>query len=217
VCSGTQADTYARIFGVSSARFPLLPDCCLPGWVSPVHPRMAPDDGYVFIGGVAYRDWSTALEAARLASDIEFVFAAFSKFWRNVALPANVTVKLDLSLDEFDDCMARARVVAIPLLGEVTAGLIVLINAVLRGKLVIATRTSITELYVPAGCRDVLVPMSEPESLAATIRRYCADDEDRLACAIECQDFVVTTHSAQEYTRQLMDVIEEMDESSGHL
>jgi len=178
---------------------------------------MALDDGYVFVGGVAYRDWSTALEAARLASDIEFVFVAFSKYWRNVAVPANVTVKLDLSQDEFYDSLAKARVVAIPLLGVVTAGLLVLINALLRGKLVIATRTSVTELYIPAGCRDVLVPMGEPESLAATIRRYCADDENRLACAIECQDFVVTTHSAQAYTRRLLDLIEDMDETSGQL
>ena len=217
VCSGAQADTYARMLGVSSARFPLLPDCCLPAWTSPVHPRMALDDGYVFVGGVAYRDWSTALEAARLASDIEFVFVAFSKYWRNVAVPANVTVKLDLSQDEFYDSLAKARVVAIPLLGVVTAGLLVLINALLRGKLVIATRTSVTELYIPAGCRDVLVPMGEPESLAATIRRYCADDENRLACAIECQDFVVTTHSAQAYTRRLLDLIEDMHETSGQL
>jgi hypothetical protein len=217
VCSGTQAGAYARTLRVSSARFALLPDCCPPGppvWISPVNPRVAPDDGYVFIGGEAYRDWDTALEAARLANDVEFVFAAFSKRWRNPSVPANVTVRLDLSEDDFFESVARARVVVIPLLGEVTAGLLVLINAVLRGKLVIATRTSVTELYVPEDCRDVLVPLGEAGSLAAAIRRYCADDDERVACAIKCQDFVVTSHSAEQYTQALLDLIRQLDEST---
>ena len=217
VSSAMLADTYARIFGVSSNRFPLLPDCIPPDWSSPVHPAMAPDDGYVFVGGERCRDWSTALEAARIAGDIEFVFAARSKRWRSEPVPPNVTVKLDLSVEDFFDSVARARLVAITLTSGVTAGLVVLLNAVLRGKLVIATRTSVTELYAPATCLDVLVPIGEPSALATTIRRYHADDENRLAFAIECQDFVVTMHSAQAYERQLADIIREMAGSSRKL
>jgi glycosyltransferase involved in cell wall biosynthesis len=110
--------------------------------------------------------------------------------------------------------VSRARLVAIPLLSDVTAGLVVLLNSVLRGKLVIASRTSVTELYVPAGCDDVLVPMADPAALAATIRRYCANDEQRLACGLACQKHVVTTHSAQAYARRLTALISEMSEAS---
>ena len=168
-------------------------------------------------GGWHPADWDTALEAARLASDIEFVFVAWSRLWRDVAVPPNVTVKLDLSQDEFYDSLARARLVAVPLLGDVTAGLIVLINAALRGKLVIATRTPVTEVYVPPSCREALVPMGDPEALAEAIRRYCCDDAGRLAQAIEFQDFVVTTHSAQAYTQRLLGHIREINEVSAQL
>jgi hypothetical protein len=203
---------YAHLFSAPPARFPVLPDCSLPIWVDPVPPRATPDDGYVFIGGEANRDWNTALAAARLAPHVDFVFSARSRLWKHDHVPSNVTVLLDITEDRFYEVLSRARLVALPLTSDVTAGLVVLMNALLRGKLVLATRTSVTELYFPHDAQDVLVDIADPSALAAAIGRYWQDAELRLAAAEECQRFLVREHSAQDYAREVVRILEMLGE-----
>ena len=204
------AGSYARLFSVPAARFPVLPDCSLPIWVDPVPPRSTPDDRYVFIGGEANRDWETALATARLAPEVDFVFSARSRHWRHSDVPGNVTVLLDIPEDRFYEVLSRARLVALPLTSDVTAGLVVLMNALLRGKLVLATRTSVTELYFPAARSDVLVRIGDPAALVAAIRRYWEARDLRLDVAGECQAFLVREHSAQDYAERVVQLLAQL-------
>lgn len=198
---------YARTFSTAAARFPVLPDCVLPIWVDPVSPRSTPDDGYVFIGGEANRDWGTAIAAARLAPDTDFVFSARSQLWAHTDVPSNVRVVLDVSEDRFYELLSRSRLVALPLTSDVTAGLVVLMNALLRGKLVVATRTSVTSLYFPRAASGVLVPRADPGALAAAVRTFWDEDEARLTLAEDCQEFLLREHSAHDYSLRLVELV----------
>ena len=80
-------------------------------------------------------------------------------------------------------------------------------NALLRGKLVVATRTSVTSLYFPRAASGVLVPRADPGALAAAVRTFWDEDEARLTLAEDCQEFLLREHSAHDYSLRLVELV----------
>jgi glycosyltransferase involved in cell wall biosynthesis len=200
VSNGDLRDHYARMLRASPERFTVLPDCYSPGHREFRQHDSSEEEGYVFVGGEAARDWATAMEAARLCPTTQFIFVARERRWKDRSLPDNVELRFDLPLNDFYEVMRRSSLVVVPLNNEiVTAGLIVVTHGALMGCPVLATRTPAVESYYPSESQDLLVPPRDPVALADRISRYEEDPGARDAAAAALRAFVLQNHSPEAY------------------
>jgi hypothetical protein len=191
---------YAQMLHAGLERFVPLPDCYAPHHRSFAQHDPMHDGGYVFVGGDAARDWDTASQAARLCSDIAFVFVAFRRRWREVTLPPNVDMRFDVPLAEFHRLMRDSRLIVVPLNDAVvTAGIIVVRHGALMGCPVLATSTPAVDLYFPPESRDFLVPRGDAPALAVRIQRFWDDADARRLAAERFRSFVLDHHSPEAY------------------
>jgi len=166
------------------------------------------DEEFVFSGGEAARDWETLLSVAAACPEIRFKVVARRKNWaptRNVT--SNVDVLFDTSPEEFFSMAARSRLIILPLVSKVTAGLIVLIKSILMGKMVIATETPATSPYYPNDCQDLLIPESDVETMISRLKYYWINHEARLNKATNVQTHVIQHFSPEAYAKEVSNLI----------
>ena len=127
---------------------------------------------YCFSGGASGRDWKTLIKAAELCPDISFRIIAGSGSWDNsLTLPANVECSFDVTEEAFTEALKNSRMVVLPLVSEVTSGLLVLFQAINCGKPFIASNTDAVKYYVPEQLQSrYLVSIGDYEALADKIR-----------------------------------------------
>ena len=132
---------------------------------------------YVFSGGEAARDWDLVLRIAEKLPEISFMIIARKNLWHTeLPTPQNVEIRFDASLQEFYSEIKKSRFVILPIKGEVTAGLSVLIRSALLGKLVISTKTPSTQYYYPEICQDLLVNQNSIKKYIELIKLYWNND-----------------------------------------
>ncbi|AWN47611.1 group 1 glycosyl transferase [Methylobacterium terrae] len=129
--------------------------------------------------GSANRDYRTLAEAvARLG--LPTVVVAGHHATAGLELPPNVTVRRDLTLAECHDLCGRARVNVVPLRDtSFTSGQVTVLEAMMLGKPVVATRAAGTEDYVVEGENGLLVPPEDAPALAAAIAALWDDPAAR--------------------------------------
>jgi glycosyltransferase involved in cell wall biosynthesis len=123
---------------------------------------------YIFSGGISLRDWPTLMEAARRVDRDKFIVCAASsdRTLAGLSLPHNVTIKYDVSYDEFYRLLANSKFVILPLVdAEATSGLMVLLRAFDYQKAVIATSTVCTVDYIEDGKNGLLVCYNDVNNL----------------------------------------------------
>jgi hypothetical protein len=195
---------YTDLLRTRAERFVVLPDCYTPGHRGFRQHDTADDGGYVFVGGDAVRDWETAIAVAEACSSVPFLFAAFKRHWPDLAVPPNVKLTFDLSLDDFIEAFRNCRMSLVLLTdATVTAGLNVVKYGALMGSLVLSTRTPATQRYYPPQCKDLLVPMSDPATVAQRIGEYWDDQDARSEAAASFQKHVLDNHSPEAYVQTI--------------
>jgi len=145
----------------------------------------ARDDGYVFAGGGAGRDFATLIEALR-DSPLRLRIVTFSPAtlgWTG-ELPSNVDVEWTMPLPQFLDRLAGARIVVVPLRdGSSDFGQTTVVQALSLGKPVVATRSPGVVDYVHHEREGLLVEAGDVAGLSAAVLRLEADPELREACS----------------------------------
>jgi glycosyltransferase involved in cell wall biosynthesis len=200
-------EQYIKTFGIRSENIFILHDAWLPNYK--VSLPSIKDDEFVFSGGEAARDWETLLSVAAACPEIRFKVIARRISWNpRQNVPANVDVFFDTSEEEFYSMAARARLILLPLVDNFPAGLIVLIRSILLGKMVISTNTPAIECYYPQGCRDLLVPQSDPEAIISRLKHYWINPENRIEQARIVQNYVLHNFSPEAYANQVSDLIQ---------
>lgn len=137
-------------------------------------------DDYCFCGGASGRDWPTLLKAAKLCPDIKFKVIAGSGTWCDeITIPANVECEFDVSEEQFLQCLQRGKIIILPLISEVTSGLLVLFQAINNNKVVVATGIEAVKYYFPEDIQEkCLVEIGDYEELAKKIKQnYYGYDE----------------------------------------
>ena len=124
------------------------------------------DGGYVFAGGDSLRDWDTLVAAVR-DLDVPVRIGTNNPL---PPLPANVTGG-PVTPDEYDDLLADAHVVVVPMRAAVRrgAGLITYMNAMALGKPVIVADTPAAREYIEHERSGLLIPPEDPAALRAAI------------------------------------------------
>jgi len=172
----------------------------------------ASQDGSIFSGGTAARDWRTLIEAARCLPNERFVTCALSSD-RNFplgSLPPNVTVHFNVSPDRFYKIMGRSKIVVVPLLRKnFTSGLIVAFYAMQAAKPLIITRTLATEEYIQDGENGLLVNCGDIDGLTEQIRRLANDVELQHRLSINARD-PKRCPSRTEFFQQVNAVLDEI-------
>lgn len=170
------------------------------------------DDGYVFCGGEAARDWETFIAVTRMLPDLSFVAVARRADWPAGAKPGpNVLLRFDVPEVEFYHLARRARIVMLPLRSVEAAGLIVLIRSALLGRLVLTTRTSSTESCYPESRSSLLVDVGDADGFARSIRRYWNDAEARKESAGQVQKFILDERSPEVFVDRVAAILSHMD------
>jgi glycosyltransferase involved in cell wall biosynthesis len=142
------------------------------------------DDGYVFSGGGAGRDFSTLIEALR-DTDIPLRIVTFGPHTLDWVgpLPSNVRVEWTVPLAAFVDRLAGARVVAVPLRDALSDfGQTTLVQALSLGKPVVATRSPGVVDYVHDGEEGLLVDERDVTAFRAALTRLYDDEGLRERC-----------------------------------
>ncbi|UHC14886.1 glycosyltransferase family 4 protein [Methylobacterium currus] len=134
---------------------------------------------FVLAMGSANRDYAT-LVAATAPLGLPTVIVAGAHAVEGLDLPPTVTVRNGLTIAECHDLCGRARVNVVPLRNtDFTSGQVTVLEAMMLGKPVVATRAAGTEDYVVEGENGLLVPSQDPAALAAAIAALWDDPDAR--------------------------------------
>ena len=129
------------------------------------------DQGFVFTGGNADRDYGLFLDAVR-ELDVACVLATNrSHLLDGLKVPPNVQVR-SLSTSEFRQCMADAGIVVMPMRATLlhAGAQQSILNAMLLGKPVVLTDPEGGSDYIENGRSGVLVPYGDASALRQAIR-----------------------------------------------
>jgi glycosyltransferase involved in cell wall biosynthesis len=143
---------------------------------------VAREDGSVFTGGGADRDFAALVEAAR-GEETRLEIVAFAPGAVGGDLPSNVRVRGPLRPHEFLERMASAAVVAVAVREPRSPhGQTTLVQALALGKPVVATRSAGLVDYVEDGREGLLVEAGDVDGYRSAIRRLLDDPAFREAC-----------------------------------
>lgn len=200
---------YMAEFGIRPDRISVLYD----GYEgdSVITPPSLDDDGFVFSGGEADRDWNTLLAVASACPDICFKIVARRINWLpEKAVPPNVEVVFDTDEVTFYTMVARSRLVLLPLRGRATAGLIVQRRSTFLGKMVIATKTPALVVYYPDDAHDLLIAEDDSETMITRLNYYWNNPEERIAKVKQVQEHFLQNFSPLDHARQVADLVQKI-------
>lgn len=139
-------------------------------------PFKPPQHRYFFSGGTSNRDYVTLIEAFRTI-DSKLVIACHRNDIKGIQLPCNVEVFHDVFGTAFQDYISDAYAVILPILStDVSAGQLVLIDAMRLGKASIVTAGSCMEDYVDASCA-ISVRHKDIKTLCEAVKSLDVNDD----------------------------------------
>ncbi|MCU0309555.1 MAG: glycosyltransferase family 4 protein [Acidimicrobiales bacterium] len=202
-------DTLHRVCAVPLDRLAFIP--------FPADPRLlsvpTEDDGSIYSGGFAHRDWPTFISAIELLPTPSGPVHLSSAAAVSVppAMADRITLLGALSPDDAREFVRRARVVAI--VNEPTVlphGPLVLLDALALGKAVVATRTSGVIDYVTDGVNGMLVEPQDPAALARALTKVLGDRALREGLEREARRSCRESFTADRFATTLLSHIEEL-------
>jgi glycosyltransferase involved in cell wall biosynthesis len=172
VHSRSEIETYARWLDFPRDRFIFAPLAV----AGPEHAEIAQDEPFVLAMGSACRDYPVFVEAMGQLG-YPTVIVAGEHALAGIDLPANMERRSGLTIAQCHDLAHRARVNVVPIDNPSTAsGQVTVIEAMMLGRGVVATRCAGTEDYVVDGGTGLLVPPGDRKALAAAIERMWSDN-----------------------------------------
>lgn len=151
---------------------------------------------YFFSGGTSNRDYATLINAFR-GLDARLVIACHTRDVAGLNLPANVTAVHDAFGEVFSKLVEGARAVVLPIRStDVSAGQLVLLDAMRAGRACIVTSGSCMDDYVDDDCA-IRVPPGDAQALATAVLFLATNHGacEQLGCA-------ASARYAREFTRE---------------
>lgn len=204
VNSSIYINSYSERFNISTEKFFVLNDA--------IHTHedtlQNTDEGYVFTGGEAQRDWDTFFSTCNKLPEINFVCIARKKNYdQTLITPKNVKLLFDTDQDIFNEYMKKSRMVVLPLKSRLPCGLIILLQAAMMKKPIIATQTPSIENYITNGENGYLVELGNSDDLAEKIKDLYFNEELQFRFTTQLFEFVHKNHSPKQYTKNLLEII----------
>lgn len=180
-------------------------------------PGRTPQTDVVSVGADPRRDFELLVQVASRHPELSFRIVASAKRARSLAaLPANVELEVDLSLDEARERLADARVVALPVReNSYSAATTVLLQSMALGKPVVVSRTAAIasgyELEDGINCR--LVEPGDVAALERAILETLTGADAGLALGTRARQTVERSFSWERYTDALWELLSSVTRS----
>ena len=224
IIAGQVLKRIERIIVHSSAEVPLMQDWLgtrngvvqfVPLQRAPIPVLEAEDEAAPFIVsmGSANRDYGTLVEAAR-RTKLPVTVVAAQRLLADLDIPANVTIKSNLTLEECWRLAQRARFSVVPLADiGAASGQTTVIEAMRMDRAVIATRTIGTVDYIEEDKTGLLVPPMDVEALSAAMERLWHDAAERRRLAVAASEYAERVLSDQAAGQALGRILKEAKEA----
>jgi glycosyltransferase involved in cell wall biosynthesis len=170
----------------------------------------ATDNGRVFAGGNSLRDYGPLIAAAEeLGAPVDIATGTLSPEQLR-SLPANVTAG-QVPQARYDEMMLAAAVVVVPLQlrRDRSSGQTTYVNAMVRGKAIVATDTPGVRDYVQDGETGLVVPPGDGSALAAALRRLLDEPELRALIGRQARERALGELSLTHYATRILEVVDE--------
>jgi hypothetical protein len=135
--------------------------------------------GVVAVGGDSRRDYSTLMDAVRIAG-VPITLVCYPRNISGLELPPQVKVLSNISHDEYRRLLHGADLVVTPTLAPAyPSGQTVVLEAMSMGRATLTTDSPAMREYVNDGVDGVLVPARAPAEMAQLISDLLKDDDRR--------------------------------------
>lgn len=205
--SQLEIDALRARFAGSHARFTWLPYGLYVGGRESVSsvPR---DPPYLFAAGRSGRDYRTLIDAVRDTPFALRIACDRSEALAHIEIPANVTVLRACYGADYIGELAGASAVVVPLaVDDISAGQMVMLQAMAFGKPVVVTRTPTIAEYASDGHEVVMVPRGDASALRASIDALMRSPERLAAIGDAGRERYERSFTMRAYVRNVLDAV----------
>lgn len=163
---------------------------------------------YVFFGGSGGRDFDLIIEIAKRLPTIPFVFVVKKKYFKiDKEISRNVKIFYDTTLEEFNDKLSRSNLVVLPINVDTPAGILVLITAGLKSKMVITSNTPSIRNYISNNVNGILLENIFLDDWVSSINENFNNKHQQKRLGKKLQIEMLNVTSNQNYINQLENII----------
>ncbi len=191
---------YARLFALPESRFRFIP------WPSNIdNPAISTEtDNSILAVGRSLRDWDALFKAVE-GLPYKTVVVASAQEIRDLEIPVNVEVHLDIPRNVYLGFLERAAVVVIPLIETIrSTGQASFLEAMAYGKPVIVTDVVGARDYIIDGQNGLTYRPGDQEDLRRKIVVLMQDDALRRKLAQAGLQSIATRFNRNEYAREFL-------------
>lgn len=199
-------DIYRKDLNLTNKLFFVLKD-------SIIHPELIEvqyksGDNYVFFGGAGGRDFELMIEIAKRLPEVPFVFVVKRKsFPTNMALSDNISIFFDTSRNDFNLKLSNSNLLALPIKVDTPAGILVIITAGLKSKLVISSNTVSIREYITNNKNGILLDTLSAEAWCKCIEENFNNEVLKEKFGKSLQKDISNIISNEIYIKNLLSII----------
>jgi hypothetical protein len=199
-----ETESFPRTWGLRSSRV-----CFTPWPVTLKDELPSSDNGRVFAGGNSLRDYGPLIAAAgRIDAPVDIATSV-------VDGPALGGVAPNLTIGprpqaEYDEMLRAAAVVVVPLEArpDRASGQTTYVNAMARGKAIIATDTPGVRDYITDGETGLIVAPGDVNAMADAVSRLLADPAGRARIGARAREHALSELTLTTYATRLLEVVD---------
>lgn len=167
---------YARYLGLPASRFEMLPWGVRPPPKETDCNQPPSSFSYICALGTQGRDYATLFKAMARIPHIQLVAVVHRESVANLDIPANVTIRTSIPLEEAQAILKNSRFMVLPLVhGQVPCGHVTTVLAMHHGKAMVCTDSVGLHDYAQRDHTALLCPAGDEVALAETIDRLWND------------------------------------------
>lgn len=213
--SSLEAERYSKLFEHSRAEFVFIPYGLHVAGLNDVTSLHKSDrsrqEAYMLSAGRSGRDYATLFRAFSTLDYKLHVVCDSENALHNLETPSNILVLRNCYNDDYVTELRNASCVVIPLAADdISAGQMVLIQAMAFGKPTIITRTPTVEEYVSDGKQSLLVERGNPDELRAAVERLQKDPELAARLSDNATAAYENSFSMRAYVRNIVAKVNEI-------
>jgi glycosyltransferase involved in cell wall biosynthesis len=200
-----ETESFPRTWGLRSSRV------CFTPWPLTLKDELAStDNGRVFAGGNSLRDYGPLMAAAgSISAPVDIATSVIDRD-ASGPLAANLTIG-PRPQAEYDEMLRAAAVVVVPLEArdDRASGQTTYVNAMARGKAIVATDTPGVRDYIQDGETGLIVSPGDAEAMARAVGRLLADPAERARIGGRAREHALSELTLTRYATHLLEVVDE--------
>jgi hypothetical protein len=166
----------------------------------------------VFSCGASARDWDTFVKVSERFPNSKFHVIARECDWKSEYNRDNIAVEFNVPHESYIEKLKESTIVFLPLKSQMTAGLLVMFDAVKNGRLVLVTDNESTSQFVPDDLKQfMLVKMGDTFDAARKLKKiFSLSRDERLEIINKEKSYLYENYSEDVYNKRLNAIIEEV-------